>query len=85
MKHNIRIYGIANIATELAHSLCEMAGVPSIELTLGEDFKEETAIAICDANYHTTGYPIVFNGSDYLGGVDELRKMLHQIVASRIK
>lgn len=78
MTSNIRIYGIENIATELAHSLCEMAGVNPIKLMLNEDFKEETAIAIVDANYHETGYPIIFTGSKYLGGVDELRELLKQ-------
>ncbi|AGG58206.1 hypothetical protein VPDG_00045 [Vibrio phage henriette 12B8] len=76
MKGNIRIYGIENIATELAHALCDMAGVTPVKLLLNEHFKEETAIAIVDANYHETGYPIIFCGSKYLGGVDELRELL---------
>ncbi|AUS03162.1 thioredoxin-like fold protein [Vibrio phage 3.058.O._10N.286.46.B8] len=76
MEGNIRIYGDNCEATELAHSLCEMAGVTPVVLMLNEEFREETAIAICDANYHEDGYPIIFCGSKYLGGVDELRELL---------
>lgn len=76
MKGNIRIYGDNGEATELAHSLCDMAGVTPVKLMLDEHFKEETAIAIVDANYHESNYPIIFCGSKYLGGVDELRELL---------
>lgn len=78
MIKNIRIYGNGNEDSELATNLCDLAGVVPASLMLGKDFKEETAIAICDANYHDIGYPIIFTGSKYLGGVDKLRELLTQ-------
>lgn len=76
MKGNIRIYGDRSEQTELALNLCEMGGISPHVMYVGEDYKEETAIAIVDANYHKTKYPIIFTGSKYLGGVDELRELI---------
>ena len=76
-KNNIRIYGNGNENTELALNLCEMAGIEPVDLKLGEDFREETAIAMCDANY-LEDYPIIYAGSKCIGGVDALRNLIKE-------
>lgn len=73
---NIRVYGINNLATECCKVLCEEYGIGCVMLLKGKHFSEETAIALVDANYHESGYPIVFDGLTYVGGLDELKKYL---------
>ena len=78
-KNNIRVYGDRGEQTELAENICEMAGTDPVMLYVNEDFQEETAIAMVDANYiEPPYYPIIFAGSKYIGGVDELRELFKE-------
>ena len=77
-KNNIRVYGDRGEQTELAENICEMAGTDPVMLYVNEDFQEDTAIAMVDANYHEGDYPIIFAGSKYIGGVDELRELFKE-------
>lgn len=58
---------------DVAKLLCTMKGVEFVVKKLGKDFSREELLSLAP---NTRSFPVVFKGSEFIGGLEQLKQSL---------